>query len=344
MLVHGLFIVALGLVGCSRGPRAIGEAFVGPLSLVLREDLFPRAKETARLKHGERLEILEYQRRWVHVRTESGAEGWTDSRQLLSSAQMARLRDQYEKARMLPSQGKASPYDLLNVHIEANRNAPSFYQIPEGEAADLVKIQVAPRVPYDPDAKAGEVVPAGTADDTFGLVRIKDGRSGWVLFNMLMMSIPDEVAQYAEGHRITSYFSLGTIEDGGETKHHWLWTTANSKLSDHQFNAMRVFVWSTQRHRYETAFVERNLKGYFPVEVLPAKAGQMSRFSVVCSGKDGVIAKRTYEFQGYRLKLIGKQPWSAPEEVAPTVVGTPTEEPKEEGWFQRMRSRVTSLF
>jgi len=348
LLVHAsifaVSIAVLGSMSCSRGPRAIGEAFVGPLSLVLREDLTPRARETARLKHGDRLEILEYQRRWAHARTASGAMGWTDSRLLLKSEQMARLRNQDEKARSLPSQGQATPLDLLNVHIEPNRYAPSFYQIPEGESADLVKILVAPRVPYLPDAKPGMPVPVNTPVDTFGLVRIKDGRSGWVLFSMLMMSIPDEVAQYAEGHRITSYFSLGTVEDGGQLKHHWLWTTANMKLVDHQFNAIRIFTWSTQRHRYETSFIERNLKGYFPIEVTPAKDGQPTRFSVICSGKDGVIAKRSYEFQGNRARLLGKQPWTPPVEAAMVPVVPAVEQPKEEGWFQRMKSRVTSLF
>src|ERR1039457_6644848 len=34
------------------------------------------------------------------------------------------------------------------------------------------------------------------------------------------------VAQYAEGHRITSYFSIGKIQDGGVQKDIWLWTTS----------------------------------------------------------------------------------------------------------------------
>ena len=38
------------------------------------------------------------------------------------------------------------------------------------------------------------------------LVRSKEGRTGWVLTRALRMAIPYEVAQYAEGHRITAYF------------------------------------------------------------------------------------------------------------------------------------------
>ena len=33
---------------------------------------------------------------------------------------------------------------------------------------------------------------------------------------MLTMSIPDEVAQYAEGHRITAYLPLGEVKEKGK--------------------------------------------------------------------------------------------------------------------------------
>ena len=42
------------------------------------------------------------------------------------------------------------------------------------------------------------------------------------------MGIPDEVAQYAEGHRIVSYFALGETQDGDQKKTTWLWTTVES--------------------------------------------------------------------------------------------------------------------
>ena len=61
--------------------------------------------------------------------------------------------------------------------------------------------------------------------DDWSLVRTQDGKVGWVLTRALSMAIPDEVAQYAEGHRITSYFALGHIEDGDSVKNNWLWTT-----------------------------------------------------------------------------------------------------------------------
>ncbi|MGH9671825.1 MAG: hypothetical protein ACRD44_01475, partial [Bryobacteraceae bacterium] len=151
--------------------------------------------------------------------------------------------------------------------------------------------------------------------DDWTLVRIADGRAGWVLTRPLMMSIPDEVAQYAEGHRITSYFSLGEVDHRGERKKHWLWTTLSAGLQPHQFDSVRIFVWSTRRRHYETAYIERGLRGYFPVEVHEVKAGQTApEFSLIVQNKDGTFTRRSYAFQGYHVRMIRKEPWLIAEE------------------------------
>ena len=314
-----IFAVAalLALAGCGaqhqRTP-AIGEAYVGPISLNLRSELALRAEVTGSVRHGERLEILEYRRRFAKVRTANGLEGWTDGRQLLTPEQMARLRRSAERAKNLPSQGKANPFDLLNVHTAPNRQAPSFYQIPEDGRVDLVGHRIMPRVPYSPEVKnAAAVVDASTPMDSWCLVRLPDGRAGWVLSRLVMMGIPDEVAQYAEGHHITSYFSLGTVDDKGQEKDNWLWTTIGVRLQPYEFDSFRIFVWSTRKHRYETTYIERNLKGYYPVEVQPAGPGSpVAHFSLVFAGRDGVLTKRSYQYQDHKVRLIAKSPYSIP--------------------------------
>jgi hypothetical protein len=136
------------------------------------------------------------------------------------------------------------------------------------------------------------------------------------------MSVPDEVAQYAEGNRITAYLTLGDVQDGDQVKHNWLWTTAASSLKTAEFDSFRVFVWSKSRHRYETAFIERNVTGFYPVELADvpidkkasgkrasdAAAEKEKGFSLVVQDKDGVLYKRTYGFSGYHVRLISKAP------------------------------------
>jgi SH3-like domain-containing protein len=319
LILHTAIIALLALAGCSSSParqQAIGEAWVGPMSLNLREELAPRAAVSATVKHGERLEILERRRRFSKVRTADGKQGWTDGGLLLGPAEMARLRRTAEIAKKLPSQGKATPFDLLNVHMTANRQSPSFYQVKEGDAVDVIGYKMAPRIAYTPDRKGDSSVSPNTPMDAWTYIRLPDGRAGWVLSRMLMMSIPDEVAQYAEGHHITSYMALGSVLDASreQTKNHWVWTTIVDRLKPYHFDSFRVFVYSTRRHRYETAYIERNVRGYLPVELSPVPGSEMARFSLVCAGKDGVVARRTYEFQGYRVRMIAKAPWHTPVE------------------------------
>jgi hypothetical protein len=152
------------------------------------------------------------------------------------------------------------------------------------------------------------------AEDDWSLVRTRNGDAGWALSRMLVMSIPDEVAQYAEGHRVTAYLSLGGVQDKAknETKNNWLWTTASAGLRPYDFDSFRVFVWSSKRHHYETAYIERNVKGYYPVETVSLPGQDDKAFSVVLEDKDGKPYKHTYAFNGYHMRMISKTPYEPP--------------------------------
>jgi hypothetical protein len=128
-----------------------------------------------------------------------------------------------------------------------------------------------------------------------------------------MISIPDEVAQYAEGHRITAYLPLGDVKDKEDKdKHNWLWTTSSAGQHPFEFDSFRVFVWSAKRHHYETAFIERNVQGYYPVETVALPGQEEKAFAVVLREKDGQLYRRTYGFTGYHVRMISKVPYAPP--------------------------------
>ena len=112
--------------------------------------------------------------------------------------------------------------------------------------------------------------------DDWSLVRTAGGQSGWVLTRRVFMAIPDEVAQYAEGRRITSYFPLGEIRDGDQVKKIWLWTTIEQSLQPYDFDSYRVFVWSLRHHRYEPNLVQI----YDRKEAEPNLLGDLELFDV----------------------------------------------------------------
>ncbi len=329
-------LLLLLCAGCSRQQRepAIGEGFVVPATLNLREDLGPRQPTVGSAKHGDRVEILARRRRFAKVRTQEGAVGWIDGALLFTPEQMAELRALGEFAAALPSQGAATVLEPLNVHTHAERQSPSFYQVLPGERVEVVAHKLVPR--------SGTDLPP----DDWNLVRRPTKEAGWVLARMLYLSIPDEVAQYAEGHRITSYFSLGEVNDDGRVRHNWLWTTIKDGRQPYQFDSFRVFVWSLRRHRYETAYIERNLKGYFPGTVEP---GAVPRFSLVVEDKDGTRLRKTYTFQGFHVRLVAKAPAepvpdppgvsAAPAAATPPAAGSVWS--RLSGWFAGFRRRVS---
>jgi hypothetical protein len=195
------------------------------------------------------------------------------------------------------------------------------------------------------------------AMDDWSLIRTPGGESGWVLTRRLVMAIPDEVAQYAEGHRIVSYFSLGEVADGDKKKANWLWTTIRDGSREYDFDSFRVFVWSLHRHRYETAYIERNLHGYAPVlleQVDLSTANTKSKsapskfpgFSLCVENKQGQKVRRSYAFLTNIIRYAGEQSCETarlePAQAAPLPSGPKPE--RVASLLERMRARVRRLF
>ncbi len=202
--------------------------------------------------------------------------------------------------------------------------------------ADLAELSKMGEPPVDPTP-----TPAGPVDD-WTLIRTENGQSGWVLTSALYLAIPDEVAQYAEGHRITSYFSLGKIADGDQQKDIWLWTTSDTLGEDHDFDGYRVFVWSLRHHRYETAYIQRRERGFFPVI---AKTGE---FSVCLEGDDGSRVRKQYVMMGNMVRGAGDKPCekTAEQAVEPQALvnAEAARTAAKKGLADRVKDKVKSLF
>jgi hypothetical protein len=395
------------LASCRDQPppvHSLGDAYVGPSTLTLRSEIALKSPVAATVKHGDKLAVIEYRHRLVKVRTEHGAEGWTDARQLLTPAQMDGLHAMAEGTSRFPSQGAATVYESLNLHTEPSRASPSFGQIPENGKADVIGHKLTPRfqsgegsalptpekLPPPPRKKAKPkssqtrigppprpgapklpenwvalsvpkaealtppppVPPPSPAPvkevpmDDWSLVRAQDGKVGWVLTRPLNMAIPDEVGQYAEGHRITSYFALGQVQDRDVVKNNWLWTSINKGGQPYEFDSFRVFVWSLKHHRYETAYIERNIVGYYPVQV--STTDSSPSFSVVLEGVDGLRYRKTYSFDSFRIRMVAKELYTQAPDVAAAkpVAGTSAlaDTGVKRSWYARFRDRVHRLW
>ncbi|MCZ2147993.1 MAG: SH3 domain-containing protein [Bryobacterales bacterium] len=187
--------------------------------------------------------------------------------------------------------------------------------------------------------------------DDWTLVRMPDKKAGWVLTRMLVMAIPDEVAHYAEGKRITSYFPLGEVVDEDKKKNHWLWTTLSHSLEDYDFDSFRVFIYNVRRHRYETAYIEREVKGYYPVQLKTVQVTEGRKtfdqpgFTLITENDEGQCFRRTFVFQGYRVRMVRKdaveKPVSPLNEFTAPASSPPPPPPPSASLWSRIKSLVT---
>jgi SH3 domain-containing protein len=404
-------ILLIALTGCStQSSSAIGEAYIAPASINLRHELTQKNSTVAVLKHGDRVSILDVRRRFVKVRTANAVEGWIDSTQLLSPEQMNQIRRATREALALPSEGSATVFEALNVHIEPNRQSPALARIPDAGSVAVLGHKVepktagpapisalsferpqpsthrqrrdrrsksiyhlpprppAPRAPDNWQELSAERIDGSTSTadmkaarqrqkekpatkpeelkrpvilEDWSLVRTKGNQIGWVLTRNLIMSIPDDVAQYAEGKRITSYFDLGAVHDEVKgIKHNWLWTTSSATVP-YDFNAWRVFLWNRRRHRYETSYRQHDVEGYFPVHVDPPGSNAFDRtFQLITKDDDGRLWRGNYTFDGVRVHLAGREeyhPGVLANASKPGTLNISQLQAKlpEQGWFRR---------
>lgn len=150
------------------------------------------------------------------------------------------------------------------------------------------------------------------------LVRDSRKHVGWVLARMIDVDVPMEIAQYAEGQRIVSCPILNQVTDaelGKQVPQYLVLAVENKDGLPYDFDQLRVFTWNVHRHRYETAYRERNLFGTLPAQVgheVFDKEGDLPTFTVrVQDETTGQLIEKKYKMNGPIVRRVlppGEQP------------------------------------
>jgi hypothetical protein len=118
-----------------------------------------------------------------------------------------------------------------------------------------------------------------------------------MLSRRLDVDVPDEIAGYSEGQRIVGAYVLTKVYDsesslpGKLVPEYVSVTNAYKDGLPYDFDQVRVFTWNVKKHRYETAYRQRNLEGYLPVTVSEHKNVQgqsVPLFSITVATSDAV--------------------------------------------------------
>ncbi len=249
----------------------------------------------------------------------------------------------YEPPQVMPERKKVQPVSRKKKKKEAEKKKQAEEEnpaeIPAPPPPPLPENwQVISRSPRPTATPAADQPPVRM--DSWSLVRLDNGQTGWALSSMLLMAIPEDVAQYSEGHRIMGYWPLGEIMDGDVKKNHWLWVTNSQRNSEFDFDGFRVFMYTNKRHRYEQAYRLKNLRGYFPTEVVRpgSKSDYLAEFTIITE-ENGIKIQRRYAFLGYRVMTIDERRWEPTEESMKSAPKMDPELPSSRPpWWKRLFS------
>jgi hypothetical protein len=257
------------------------------------------------VKNGDRVQILDRDRRFVKVRTSAGLEGWMEQRNLITQQVYDKLQQLSQREKDDPIQATGVTRNDTNLHVEPGRDTDHLYQISEGAKVQMLKratVQKAgaaapPSKPSLP--KQSDKEPPKPAMEDWWLVRDQDNHMGWVLGRMIDIDVPLEIAQYAEGQRIIASFVLDQVSDGDKKVPEYLVVLSEPKDGlPYDYDQVRVFTWNVKRHRYETAYRERNLAGVLPVTVTKDnfdKEGTLPVFILRVRDDSGNISEKKYK-------------------------------------------------
>lgn len=299
-------ILGLGLRAYRRAqPRPVGEAYVAVTSAPLWSRVAEVREVVVRVRNGERLGILERRRGWAYARTADEHEGWIEERFLVSREVFDQFERLEREASAQKPQATGMTRVLSNLHSQPGRATPRLYQLQKNEAIEVLARAVVERAEENAAAEPGaeSPTPAEVRREDWLLVRRRAAphRIGWLLARFVALDVPEEITALAGEKRIVSAIDLGRLHAEDEKPAYFAALMDRAEGLPYDFDAVRVFTWSQKRGRYETAFVESNLAGYWPIESHESDGDRIFSFSV---DEHGARRVREYRMHGVVVRRL----------------------------------------
>ncbi|HEX3660992.1 MAG TPA: SH3 domain-containing protein [Acidobacteriaceae bacterium] len=367
VLVLGILL----LQGCARfAPHGSHEyVYVWARGTFLRDRVAAVSNRVAEVTNGQRLDVVEHGRRFLKVKTDKGEVGWIEDHAVIDQSV-------YDRFAQMKKDNADDPVVATGVLREDYwlRDAPGrasdrFYLVPENTKLQLLMRASVPRpeapqlVPL-PVKKTGRTEKqkktslddlANPALEDYWLVRDGSGQVGWVRGRTLDEDVPDAVAGLAEGQKVVGAYVLKTVTDpdsnlpGNQVPEYLTVLAPWRDGLPFDFDQVRVFTWNVKKHRYETAYRERNIAGYLPVKVGQQTFGNQTEpvfsFRAATDPEAASLDPRTgmvrpgstttmaYHMEGVLVRRVG-----APSEPQAVSASTPRE-PTHRGHRHRRRRR-----
>lgn len=310
------------LCGCGRvRGKSYEIVYVSAPQTFLRDRVATVYEKTGTVKNGDRLEVLERERRFARVRTANGTEGWVEQRNLVSQQVYDGFQQLAKQEQNTPVQATGVTRNDTNLHLTPGRDTEHLYLLNQNAKVSLLKRAVveksgaAPAKPVSEKRTPASPSPADKKQEApklaledWWLIRNPDAQVGWVLARMIDVDVPLEIAEYAEGQRIVAFFVLDQVTDGDKKVPQYLvLLNENKDGMPFDYNQVRVFTWNVKRHRYETAYRERDLNGILPVTLSQEnfdKEGDLPVFILHVKDDNGNTVERKYKLNSPIVRRV----------------------------------------
>ncbi|MGA8441411.1 MAG: SH3 domain-containing protein [Candidatus Sulfotelmatobacter sp.] len=307
-------VVLFSFSACNRSRRRVLEVnYVSAVQATLRDQVATIYNRVAIVKNGERVEVLEHEKRFARVRTASGVEGWIEQRYLVDQQIFDGLQKLTKDNLSDPVQAPGVLRNDTNLHLTPGRETEHLYQLAAGAKVSVLRRATTEKQPGLVVQPKGGGKTSGPVLEDWWLVRDAENRVGWVLARMVDIDVPLDIAQYAEGQRFVAFFALNQVHDPGKegadksvSQYLGVLTEPHDGLP-YDYDQIRVFTWNLRKHRYETAYREHGLNGFLPVNVTTEnfdKEGTLPVFILHVKDDGGNVHERTYKMNSPIVRRV----------------------------------------
>ena len=132
------------LPACGRGRHRVLEvAYVSAPQAALRDQVAAIFNRVGNVKNGERVEVLDREKRFAKVRTGTGIEGWIEQRFLVDEKTFDALQKLTADNLNAPVQAPGVMRNDTNLHVTPGRDTEHLYQLASAAKVAILKRETA---------------------------------------------------------------------------------------------------------------------------------------------------------------------------------------------------------